>query len=67
MDEFGLQRAEEALGGGVVETVSLPAGGFKRSSQHLDGGGCDEYSKTAFGSVRARRITLAWPARGGAA
>jgi putative transposase len=26
-------------------------GGFKRSSQHLDEGGCDEHSKTAFGSI----------------
>ena len=42
-------------------------GGFKRSSQHLDGGSCDEDSETAFGSVRARRVTLDWPASGGAA
>ena len=42
-------------------------GGFKRSSQHLDKGGCGEYSKAAFGSVRARRIAVARPALGGAA
>src|SRR6195256_473115 len=28
-------------------------GGFKRSSQHLDKGGCDEDSKAAFGSIWA--------------
>jgi putative transposase len=42
-------------------------GGFKRSSQRLDGGGCGEGSKAAFGSVRARRVALAGPALGGAA
>src|SRR5689334_4004566 len=42
-------------------------GGFKRSSQHLDRGGCGDYPKAAFGSVGARRIALAGPARGGAA
>ena len=42
-------------------------GGFKWSSQCLDGGGCGEHSKAAFGSVRARCVALARPARGGAA
>src|SRR3954466_249752 len=42
-------------------------GGFKWSSQHLDKGGCGEYSKAAFGSVRARRIAVARPALSGAA
>jgi putative transposase len=42
-------------------------GGFKWSSQHLDKGGCGEYSKAAFGSVRARCVALARPALGGAA
>jgi transposase InsO family protein len=42
-------------------------GGFKWSSQHLDGGVCDEHAGTAFGSVGARRVALARPARGGAA
>jgi transposase InsO family protein len=42
-------------------------GGFTRSSQHLDGGGCDEHSKAAFGPVRARCVVVAGPALGGAA
>src|SRR3954469_16268128 len=35
--------------------------GFKWSSQHLERGGCDDCSEAAFGSVRARRVALAWP------
>jgi transposase InsO family protein len=42
-------------------------GEFKWSSQHLDGGVCDGHAGTAFGSVGARRVALARPARGGAA
>jgi putative transposase len=42
-------------------------GEFKWSSQHLDGGVCDGHAETAFGSLGARRVTLARPARGGAA
>jgi putative transposase len=42
-------------------------GGFKRSSQHLDGGACDGYAEATFGSGGARRVALAGPARGGAA
>jgi putative transposase len=42
-------------------------GGFKWSSQHLDGGVRDGHAETAFGSVGARRVALARPARGGAA
>ena len=36
--------------------------GFKWSSQHLERGGCDGHSEAAFGSVRARRLALAWSA-----
>src|SRR3954462_6391651 len=36
--------------------------GFKRSSQHLERGGCDGHSEAAFGSGRARRLALAWSA-----
>ena len=36
--------------------------GFKWSSQHLERGGCDGRSEAAFGSVRARRVALAWSA-----
>jgi putative transposase len=42
-------------------------GGFKRSSQHLDGGVRDGHAETAFGSVGARRVALPRSARGGAA
>src|SRR5918997_1031838 len=31
-------------------------GGFKRSSQHLDGGGCDGYSKAALGAGRTSQL-----------
>src|SRR3954471_1837280 len=36
--------------------------GVKWSSQHLERGGCDEGWETALGSVRARRLALAWSA-----
>src|SRR4051794_29895052 len=42
-------------------------GGLKRSSQRLDRGGCGDYSKAAFGSVRAGRAAVARPAPRGAA
>src|SRR3954466_14727553 len=42
-------------------------GGFKWPSQHLDGGVGDGHAEAAFGSVGARRVALAGPARGGAA
>jgi hypothetical protein len=29
---------------------------------HLERGGCDDCSEAAFGSVRARRVALAWSA-----
>jgi hypothetical protein len=41
-------------------------GGFNRSSQHLDKGECDDYSKATFGSVRARSVAITGPASGGA-
>ncbi len=39
-------------------------GEFKWSSQHLDGGVCGGHAETTFGSVGARRVALARPARG---
>jgi putative transposase len=39
-------------------------GEFKWSSQHLDGVVCDGHAETAFGSIGARRVALARPARG---
>jgi hypothetical protein len=43
-----------------ADLLKLP--GFKWSSQHLERGGCDDCSEAAFGSVRARRVALAWSA-----
>jgi putative transposase len=40
-------------------------GGFKRSSQHLDEGGCDEHSKAAFGSIWAGAIVVTRSTVGG--
>src|SRR3954452_22588445 len=51
-------RRSQALG--VANRDILP--GFKRSSQHLERGGCDDRLEAAFGSVRARRLALAWSA-----
>src|ERR687894_221410 len=46
--EQALHERRPAKGGGLVHhSDSQSAGGFKRSSQHLAGGGCDEYSKAA--------------------
>ena len=41
--------------------------GFKRSSQHLNGGSCDEGAEAAFGSGYARSVAVARPAPRGAA
>jgi putative transposase len=40
-------------------------GGFKRSSQHLDEGSCDEHSKAAFGSIWAGAIVVTRSTAGG--
>jgi hypothetical protein len=40
-------------------------GGFKWSLQHLDGGGCDEHSKAAFGSVWAAALAVTRSTAGG--
>jgi putative transposase len=41
-------------------------GGFKRSSQHPDKGGCDEEAEAAFGSIWAGSSAVTWPAPRGA-
>jgi putative transposase len=71
---FVLDALEQALherrpikGGLVHHSDRGVQGGFERSSQHLDKGGCGEHSKAAFGSVRARRIAVARAALGGTA
>jgi transposase InsO family protein len=40
-------------------------GGFKRSSQHLDKGGCDEHSKAPFESIWAGTIVVTRSTAGG--
>jgi putative transposase len=42
-------------------------GGFKRSSQHLDRGGCEDGWEAAFRQSPAGQIAFAWPTRGGTA
>jgi putative transposase len=67
---FVLDALEQALherrpvqGGGLVHHSDRGVQpGFKWSSQHLERGGCDDCSEAAFGSVRARRVALAWSA-----
>jgi transposase InsO family protein len=36
-------------------------GGFNRSSQHPDRGGCDEDPQACFGSLYAPEVAFAWP------
>src|SRR5690349_21290339 len=53
---------------GVVRWRLIDLLGFKRSSQHLDGGGCDEGWETALGSGTTSRVAaVARPTRRGAA
>jgi DNA replication protein DnaC len=64
----GKSHLAAALGLALVENGWRVLGGFKWSSQHLDGGGCDEDWETALGSGTAGRVAaVARSARGGAA
>ena len=47
--------------------IAPVAGGFRRSSQHPEGGSCDGHSEAAIGSGTAGRDPLAWPAGRGTA
>src|SRR6476660_1333894 len=40
-------------------------GGFNRTSQHLDEGGCDEHSKAAFGSIWSGAFVVTRSTAGG--
>jgi transposase InsO family protein len=62
---FVLDALEQALharrpveGGLVHHSDRGVQGGFKRSSQHPGGGGCDGYSKAAVGSVWASAVAV---------
>ena len=71
--DFVLDALEQALcdrrpvrqGGLVHHSDRGVQGGFKRSSQHPSGGGCDVGSETAFGSIWARGIVFTRPPTGG--
>ena len=70
---FVLDALEQALherrplrGSGLVHHSDRGVQGeFKRSSQHLDEGGCDEHSKAAFGSIWAGAIIVTRSTAGG--
>src|ERR687886_1592472 len=63
--------ADRGFNAGLGEPLGVAdrhiLGGFKRLSQHLDGGGCDGYAEAPFGSVRARRVAVTRSALGGTA
>jgi len=76
VDRFGqgivVAIADAAHGGfkaGLGEALGIfdrdVLGEFKRSSQHLDEGGCDEHSKAAFGSIWAGAIVVTRSTAGG--
>src|SRR4051812_35219229 len=61
-ERLGLKFREQRIGSSQV------MGGFKWSSQHFDGGGCDEGWEPALGSGATSRVAgVAWPTRRGAA
>ena len=67
---FCVEAVEEALARygkpEIFNTDQGSQGGFKRSSQHFDRGGCDEEAEAAFGSVRAGCSSVARSALRGA-
>jgi hypothetical protein len=58
-------RAVPPAGGLVHHSDRGVQGGFKRSSQHPDGGGCDEHSKAAIGSVWPGAVAVTRSTAGG--
>jgi hypothetical protein len=70
---FVLDALEQALhdrrpvhrGGLVHHSDRGSQGGFNRSSQHLDEGGCDEHSKAAFGSIWSGAFVVTRSTAGG--
>ena len=69
---FVLDALEQALherrpikGGLVHHSDRGVQGGFKWSSQHPDGGGCDEHSKAAIGSVWPGAVAVTRSTAGG--
>ena len=69
--DFCIEALEEALARhgkpDIFNSDQGSQGGFKWSSQHLDGGGCGEHSKAALGSFWADALFLTWSTVGGRA
>src|SRR3954447_18611071 len=66
--ELGEDDLRQEARAGAAAADRVEQGGFKWSSQHLDGGGCDEGWETALGSGATSRVAgVAWPTRRGAA
>jgi hypothetical protein len=53
------------IGHQSLELFAGVLGGFKRSSQHLEEGGCDEELQAAFGSIWAGTIVVTRSTTGG--
>ena len=76
-DRLTRQLALDALGMALARRQPFPGllhysdrgsqGEFKRSSQHLPRGGCDDQTEAAFGTGRTSQTTLARPPLGAAA
>lgn len=62
--EMALSVRPVVPGGLVHHSDRGVQGGFKRSSQRFDEGGCDEPSKATFGSIWAGATAVTWSAAG---
>src|SRR5664279_4403773 len=58
---------DAAVGHQALELVAGVLGGFKRSSQRSEIGGCDEHSRAAISTIGTSALTIAGPAAGGGA
>jgi transposase InsO family protein len=65
--EQALHERRPARGGLVHHSDKGVQGGFKRSSQHPEGGGCDEHSKAPVGSVWTSAVAVTGSATCGGA
>jgi len=62
--EMALASREVIVGGLVHHSDRGIQGGFNWSSQHLEGGSCDEHAKAAFGSMWAVATVVTRPTAG---
>jgi transposase InsO family protein len=65
LDEALHDRRPAHRGGLVHHSDRGSQGGFNRSSQHSDEGGCDGHSEAAFGTIWTGSLALTWPSYGG--